>query len=92
MARTVRDPLGEINRDGAARPRARAVRLALDELRPGLLADGGNLELLEIEPDGTVRIALQGACERCPARRETLRRVIEPYLRAHVPGVRGVSV
>ncbi len=70
----------------------RALRLALDELRPGLLADGGNVELAGIEADGTVRLAMQGNCERCPARGQTLRRVIEPYLRARVPGVRGVTV
>jgi Fe-S cluster biogenesis protein NfuA len=90
MAPTVRDAWGEINRE-AGPPRARALRLALDELRPGLLADGGNVELAGIDADGTVRLAFQGACLRCPAQRETLHRVIEPWLQAKVPGVRAVT-
>ena len=38
---------------------------ALDRIRPGLAADGGNVELRQIEADGTVRVELQGACAPC---------------------------
>ena len=65
----------------------RRVELALDRLRPGLLQDGGNLELLEVAEDGTVRIELQGACVTCPAQMATLRHAIEPALRRDVPEV-----
>ncbi|HIG69065.1 MAG TPA: NifU family protein [Myxococcales bacterium] len=36
-------------------------------MRPGLVADGGNVERIAVEADGTVRIAMQGACAHCPA-------------------------
>ncbi len=68
------------------------MRAALDVVRPGLLADGGNVELLAVEDDGTVRVTLQGACVRCPAAQMTLRMVIEPYLRTAVKGVTAVMV
>jgi len=76
---------------GVARPDSntlrRRIELALDRLRPGLLQDGGNLELLDVSEDGTVRIELQGACVRCPAQAATLRHAIEPALRREVPEV-----
>ena len=68
------------------------VRRALDLLRPGLIADGGNAELINVAEDGTVRLELQGACARCPAREMTRKHVLEPVLRARVPGVTSVLV
>ena len=68
----------------------RRVELALDRLRPALLRDGGNLELLAVAEDGTVRIELQGACVTCPAQAATLRYALEPALRREVPGVAGI--
>ena len=65
----------------------RRVELALDRLRPALLQDGGNLELLDVAEDGTVRIELQGACVECPAQAATLRYALEPALRREVPEV-----
>jgi Fe-S cluster biogenesis protein NfuA len=65
----------------------RRVELALDQLRPALLQDGGNLELIDVSEDGTVRIELQGACVRCPAQAATLRYALEPALRRAVPEV-----
>ena len=77
-----------------ARPDANALRrrieLSLDRLRPALLQDGGNLELLDVSEDGTVRIELQGACVTCPAQVATLRHAIEPALRRDVPEVSAV--
>ena len=74
-----------------ARTDAKALRqrveLALDRLRPALLQDGGNLELLEVAEDGTVRVELQGTCVTCPAQVATLRHAIEPALRREVPEV-----
>ena len=63
------------------------VELAIDRLRPALLADGGNVELLEVTEDGTVRVELQGACATCPAQGATVRLVLEPLLRREVPEV-----
>jgi Fe-S cluster biogenesis protein NfuA len=79
-----------INAAAARAVDPRAVRRALDALRPGLLADGGNAELIAVEEDGTVRVELQGACAACPAREQTLRRVLEPFLRRKVAGVTSV--
>ncbi len=72
--------------------RPEAVRRALDVVRPGLVADGGNAELVSVTEDGLVRLELQGACAHCPAREMTRRLVLEPALRARVPGVTAVIV
>jgi len=83
------DGPSEINaRSGVVR--AEDVRRALDIVRPGLVADGGNAELISVTEDGAVRLELQGACTRCPAREMTRRLVLEPALRARVPGVTAV--
>ncbi len=68
------------------------VEAALDRLRPGLVADGGNVELVEIHDDGTVRVALQGACATCPAQLATARYGLEEPLRESVPGVTAVVI
>lgn len=66
------------------------VESVLDRLRPGLVADGGNVELIAVEADGTVRIAMQGACADCPAQPATLRVGLEEPLRQAIPGVTAV--
>jgi Fe-S cluster biogenesis protein NfuA len=66
------------------------VEAILDHLRPGLVADGGNLELIDIEPDGTVRVVFQGACANCPAQTTTLRVAIQEPLRSALPGISSV--
>ncbi len=71
-------------------PTPEQAREALDAVRPGLIADGGNVELVEVEEDGTVLVALQGACKGCPASRRTLELVIEPALKQRLPGVAAV--
>ncbi len=70
-------------------PRAH-VEAWLDRIRPGLVADGGNVELIGIDHDGTVRVALQGACSDCPAQLATLRVGIEEPLKRALPGVQAV--
>ena len=72
------------------RVRRTDVEVVLDTLRPGLLADGGNVELVGIDADGTVRIQLQGACVACPAQVATLRMGIEEPLKSAVPGITAV--
>jgi Fe-S cluster biogenesis protein NfuA len=73
-------------------PRRELVEAWLDRIRQGLVADGGNVELVGIEHDGTVRVALQGACARCPAQLTTLRVGIEEPLKRALPGVQAVVV
>ncbi|AFY68649.1 nitrogen-fixing NifU domain-containing protein [Thalassoporum mexicanum PCC 7367] len=62
------------------------VENVLDELRPYLLADGGNVELVEVEGP-IVRLRLQGACGSCPSSAMTLRMGIERKLREEIPDI-----
>tara|TARA_Y100001968_G_scaffold332729_2_gene391984 strand:+ start:767 stop:1012 length:246 start_codon:yes stop_codon:yes gene_type:complete len=62
------------------------VESVLDELRPFLLADGGNVEVVEI--DGPiVKVRLQGACGSCPSSTMTLKMGIERKLREMIPEI-----
>jgi Fe-S cluster biogenesis protein NfuA len=63
------------------------VESVLDRVRPGLVADGGNVELLDVASDGTVCLELQGACATCPAQLATLRYGIEAALRREIHGL-----
>jgi len=92
MSPKLRDGSDEINAAAAHIVKPEHVRRALDLLRPGLIADGGNAELISVAEDGTVRLELQGACARCPAREMTRKHVLEPVLRARVPGVTSVML
>ncbi|MDB9494535.1 NifU family protein [Spirulina major CS-329] len=62
------------------------VEQVLDDLRPYLMADGGNVELVEIEGP-TVKLRLQGACGSCPSSAMTLRMGIERRLRELIPEI-----
>jgi Fe-S cluster biogenesis protein NfuA len=62
------------------------VENVLDSLRPYLMADGGNVELVEIEGP-TVKLRLQGACGSCPSSAMTLRMGIERKLREMIPEI-----
>ena len=64
-----------------------AVEAHLDALRPALVADGGNVELLGVDVDGAVRVRLLGACAVCPAQLATLKFGLEEPLRAAIPKV-----
>ena len=65
------------------------VSSALDEVRPALQMDGGDVELVGIE-DGVVQVRLLGACGGCPMASMTLVGFVEERLRARVPEVRQV--
>jgi Fe-S cluster biogenesis protein NfuA len=66
------------------------VETVLDELRPYLMADGGNVELVEL--DGPiVKLRLQGACGSCPSSTMTLRMGIERRLREYIPEIAEVE-
>ena len=73
-------------------PERGLVEAWLDRIRPGLVADGGNVELVGVDHDGTVRVVLQGACADCPAQLATLRVGIEEPLKRALPGVQAVVV
>ncbi|QZZ22276.1 NifU family protein [Leptothermofonsia sichuanensis E412] len=66
------------------------VETVLDEMRPYLMADGGNVELVEI--DGPiVKLRLQGACGSCPSSTMTLKMGIERRLREFIPEIAEVE-
>jgi len=62
------------------------VQDVLDKLRPFLLRDGGDCQLVDVE-DGIVRLRLLGACGSCPSSTITLKAGIERALLEEVPGV-----
>ncbi|WP_448379856.1 NifU family protein [Gloeomargarita sp.] len=66
------------------------VEKVLDEMRPYLMADGGNVELVEIDGP-VVRLRLQGACGACPSSTMTLRMGIERRLREFIPEIAEVE-
>jgi len=70
---------------------AEDVEAALDEIRPAIQLDGGDVELVEITDDGVVRLAMVGACGGCPMSMLTLRAGIARLLFDRVPGVAGVE-
>lgn len=67
------------------------VSEALNQIRPSLQADGGDVELIDVTDDGVVRVRLQGACAGCPMSQMTLKNGIERYLKQTVPEVKSVE-
>ena len=66
------------------------VKAALDNVRPSLQADGGDVEFVSLADDGTVSVKLTGACGSCPMSQMTLKMGIENYLKKKVPEVSAV--
>lgn len=67
------------------------VAKILNLIRPAIQADGGDVELIDVDESGIVRIRLHGACVGCPSSSMTLKLGIERNLREHVPEVAGVE-
>jgi Fe-S cluster biogenesis protein NfuA len=63
---------------------------ALDEIRPNLQADGGDVELVDVTDDGVVKVKLTGACRGCPMSQMTLKMGIERFLKKSVPDIKEV--
>lgn len=72
-------------------PLRERVAHILSLIRPAVQSDGGDLELVDITPEGVVKIKLHGACVGCPSSTMTLQVGIERNLRAHVPEVKAVQ-
>ena len=66
------------------------IKKALEEIRPNLQADGGDVELVNVTEDGVVEVRLKGACAGCPMSQMTLKMGIEKYLKKIVPDVKEV--
>jgi Fe-S cluster biogenesis protein NfuA len=67
------------------------VEQALNKIRPALQGDGGDVELVEVGADGTVKVRLKGACGGCPMSQLTLKMGIERILKKEVPEVKSVE-
>ena len=66
------------------------VEKALNDVRPALQADGGDVELVDVE-DNIVKVRLKGACAGCPMSQMTLKQGIERYLKKMVPEIVSVE-
>ena len=67
------------------------VEEALNDIRPQLQADGGDIELVEVTEDGVVKVRLVGACSGCPGAAMTLQLGVERAVKARVPEIKAVE-
>jgi len=66
------------------------VQEVLDQVRPALQADGGDVELVDVNDEGIVSVKLTGACGSCPMSTMTLKMGIEKTLMENIPEVKEV--
>jgi Fe-S cluster biogenesis protein NfuA len=66
------------------------VQAVIDKIRPALQADGGDVELVEVE-NGIVKVRLQGACVGCPMSQMTLKQGIERLIKQEIPEIESVE-
>jgi len=67
------------------------IEKVIEEIRPALKADGGNVELVEVTKDGVVKVRLTGACGHCPMSTYTLKAGIEQRIKDKIPEVKSVE-
>ncbi len=65
------------------------IEKALEKIRPSLMADGGNVQLVDVK-DGVVKVRLQGACAGCMMSQMTLKMGIERLLKQEIPEIKEV--
>lgn len=65
------------------------VKTALEKVRPMLQADGGDVELVDVN-EGVVTVRLKGACKGCPMSQMTLKNGIERMLKKEIPEIKAV--
>ena len=63
------------------------VSRVLEDIRPALQSHGGDVKLVDVEEDGTVKVELQGACHGCPMAQMTIQRGVEARLKKELPEV-----
>jgi Fe-S cluster biogenesis protein NfuA len=66
------------------------VKAAIEEIRPNLQADGGDIEFVDVK-DGVVRVKLKGACAGCPMSTMTVKWGVENFLKKKVQGIARVE-
>ena len=77
--------------DGKESVMKERIETVLDQIRPALQRDGGDVELVEIGENGTVFIRLTGACQGCPMSRITVNEGIEKLLKSEIPEISRVE-
>jgi Fe-S cluster biogenesis protein NfuA len=66
------------------------VQKILDEIRPSIQLDGGDIELVDVTGDGIVKVRLQGHCAHCPMSSITLKMNVEARLKKEIPEIKEV--
>jgi Fe-S cluster biogenesis protein NfuA len=67
------------------------IQAVLEKVRPMLQRDGGDVELVDVQDDGIVKVKLTGACSGCPMSTMTLKNAIEDTIKKEVPEVKAVE-
>jgi len=67
------------------------IKDAIENIRPFLQRDGGDIEFVELTADNIVKVRLQGACHGCPGAQMTLKNVIERILKEQYPEIAAVE-
>ncbi len=67
------------------------VEEVINEIRPNLQADGGDIELVDVTDDGIVKVKLRGACHGCPGAAMTLKMGVERLLKERIPEVKRIE-
>lgn len=67
------------------------VQSVIEEIRPNLQADGGDIELVDVTKDGVVKVRLRGACSGCPGAAMTLKNGVERLLKSKIPEITAVE-
>lgn len=70
--------------------REKIEKIIDEQIRPGLQMDGGDIELVDVDPNGVVKVRLKGACGGCPMSQLTLTMGVEKRLKEAIPEVKGV--
>ncbi|WP_438966544.1 NifU family protein [Flavobacterium sp.] len=68
-----------------------SVEKALDEIRPFLISDGGNITLIDIVDDKHVKVRLEGACNSCSINQSTMKAGVESTIKKNVPQIETVE-
>ena len=67
------------------------VEIAIDEIRPYLIADGGDIKVVSIDNKNIVNLELLGSCETCPMSPMTLKAGVEEAIKKQVPEIKGIT-
>jgi len=72
-------------------PLVEKVTALIDQIRPYLQQDGGDIRFVELTPENIVRVQLRGACGSCPHAKFTLKNMVEATIIEQCPEIKGVE-